>query len=118
METIKRNHWVPEIMYEDSSTSVASSIPFIPVPKDEQMPQVIYIFESRETGEYEPDAAGDEQPVFEMDLHQYADMSILKSSLNTEEYDRVRLVLGLESLSTALEKGQNISNKIKDNIEK
>jgi hypothetical protein len=118
MEKSKRGHWVPEIMYEESGANISSSIPFIPVPHNEVMPKVIFMFESRETGEYEPDQSGEEQPVFEMDLHQYVDMSILKAKLSEEEYDKVRHVVGLEPLNTAMEKGKAISALVKDNIKK
>ena len=112
-------HWVPEIMYEDpNELGGASSIPFIPVPENERMPQIIYIFESRETGEFEPGASGDEVPVTEMELHQYADMAVLKSNLDPETYDKVRLCLGLEPMKTAVEKGRKITDSVRNTITK
>ena len=114
----QRQHWVPEIMYEDNTDNgISSSIPFIPVPKEEIMPQVLFIFESRETGDFEPDNSGEESPVFEMELHQYADMAILKKNLSQTTYDEVRNALGLEPLQSATTKGQKLSEKIKSNIE-
>ncbi len=112
-----KSHWVPEIMYEESNElGLSSHIPFIPVPASEEMPPLLYIFESRETGETEPGSNGEELPVTEMDLHQYADMAILKSKLDTTTYDLVRVALGLEPMSTALTKGSEISKKIINNI--
>ena len=106
-------HWVPEIMYEDPNELGASSnIPFIPVPINEEMPQLIYVFESRETGETEPGPAGEELPVTEMELHQYADMAVLKENLRTDLYDEVRVALGLEPMKLAVEKGITITNII------
>ena len=87
------NSWVPEIMYEEASENEASQLPFIMVPSGESMPKLLYIFESRETGEFEPGLEGEEVPVIEWDLHQYADMAILKSSLRSELYDEVREAL-------------------------
>jgi len=113
-----RQHWVPEIMYEESQDQgLSSSIPFIPVPKNEQMPKILFIFESRETGDFEPGNSGEETPVFDMELHQYADMSILKQNLKEETYDEVRNALGLEPLKSAVQKGLKISESIKSNIE-
>lgn len=110
-------HWVPEIMYEESENSAfGSHIPFIPVPAAEKMPKILYIFESRETGEFEPGSEGNESPIVEMDLHQYADMNFLKTNLDLETYDKIRVSLGLEPMKTAVEKGSKISEKIKDNI--
>ena len=109
--------WYPEIMYEDSEDGLTSKIPFIMVPKEESMPTLLFMFESRETGEYEPDAEGNPMPITEMDLHQYADMSVLKQGLSLEDYDKVRICLGLEPLRSAAAAGQKITNNIRKNIE-
>ena len=113
----KEIKWVPEIMYEESDeSSTSSSIPFIMVPKDEIMPKLLYIFESRDTGELEPGSDGNPVPVFEWDLHQYADLLILKNNLDEITYDKVRSALGLEPLRVAAKKGKDISDKIKNNL--
>ena len=93
--------WVPEIMYEQSDDGLSSKIPFIQVPKEEDMPQLLFVFESRDTGEVEPGLEGEEVPVVELDLHQYANMATLKKNLSFAEYDNVRYALGLESFETA-----------------
>ena len=74
----KQSDWVPEIVYEEVADGMTSQIPFIHVPEGHIMPQVIFLFESRETGEFEPDFEGNPQPISEITLHQYADMQILK----------------------------------------
>ena len=113
-----RRHWIPEIMYEESpEMEMSSHIPFIPVPPEEVMPEILYVFESRETGEYEPGSEGEELPVTEMDLHQYADMAILKEGLNSKTYDQVRKVLGLQPMSQAVPAGQRISQNVRKNLE-
>jgi len=109
-------NWIPEIMYEEGEEG-SSNIPFIMVPKEEKMPKLLYMFESRETGEEEPGLDGSPVPIVEWDLHQYADMAILKDNLTLDLYDKVREALGLETMSAAVEKGKNISNKIRGNIE-
>tara|TARA_B100000131_G_C17959141_1_gene549657 strand:+ start:373 stop:717 length:345 start_codon:yes stop_codon:yes gene_type:complete len=108
-------NWIPEILYEEGEEG-SSHIPFIMVPKDETMPNLLYIFESRETGQYEPGLNGDEVPVFEWDLHQYADMLILKNKLDVQTYDKVRVALGLETLATATKKGLQIGQTVKNNL--
>ena len=110
------NKWIPEIMYEESEEG-SSHIPFIMVPKDQTMPSLLYIFESSDTGEKEPGFDGEPVPIIEWDLHQYADMLILKNKLDIQTYDKVRNALGLEPLLTAVEKGQNISKNIRNNID-
>ena len=109
-------NWVPEIMYEEG-TDGASNLPFIQVPQDEEMPKLLYIFESRETGEKEPGPSGEELPVFEWDLHQYADMEELKRRLSPIEYDNVRFALGLDPLDTATSKGKQISQNVRSTLE-
>lgn len=110
-------YWVPEIMYEgETEESLTSNIPFIPVPGGEEMPKILFIFESRETGETEPGPEGEELAVTEMDLHQYADMAVLKGNLDPETYDTVRLALGLEPLQDAITKGADMTYKIKEKV--
>lgn len=111
-------HWVPEIMYEgESDESLTSSIPFIPIPEEEEMPQVLFIFESRETGAVEPGPEGEELSVTELELHQYADMAVLKEKLDEENFDRVRVALGLEPMASAFSKGVKISERILSNVQ-
>jgi hypothetical protein len=111
-----QDKWVPEIFYEEDEGGLTSSIPFIAVPENQCMPPVLFIFESRETGEYEPDENGNESPISEITLHQYADMVLLKQKLTPEEYDRVRDCLGLLPLQEALEKGKKITQKVSENV--
>lgn len=114
-----KRHWIPEIMYEDTGEmGMTSHIPFIPVPSGEIMPEIIYVFESRETGDFEPGPEGEDLPVTEMDLHQYADMNILKGRLSESDYDKVRLALGLEPLKEATSKGEKITEAVKNNLTK
>ena len=80
------------------------------------MPGMIFIFESRDTGEFEPGPNGEDLPVTDLELHQFCNMSTLKSKLSTEEYDRVRAVLGLEPLKVASQKGTKITQKIRESV--
>ena len=112
---MKHTNWIPEIMYEESEEG-NSNIPFIMVPQNEDMPKLLYIFESRDTGEKEPSMNGEPVPIIEWDLHQYADMLILKNKLDQQTYDKVRNALDLEPLSNATKKGKSISKKIKNNL--
>lgn len=111
------SNWIPEIMYEENEDGTSSHIPFVMVPTGEMMPTLLYVFESRETGDFEPGLEGDEVPVVQWDLHQYADMAILKEGLDPITYDVVRSALGLEPLESASEKGREISQQIRDKVE-
>ena len=110
------NAWIPEIMYEENPDGTSSSIPFIMVPPNHEMPKVLYIFESRETGEFEPGLDGEPVPCIEWDLHQYADMNTLKTALDEENYDKVRLLLGLKPIREAAEAGKKITEKIRESL--
>ena len=111
------NNWIPEILYEESEDGLTSNIPFIHVPDDELMPQILFVFESRNTGELELGAYGEEEPIVELDLHQYADMKVLKENLAPELYDQVRAALGLEPMAIAVEKGKKITERVRQNVE-
>ena len=113
---MSEKHWVPEIMYEEAGDELSSNIPFIQVPSSEKMPGILFIFESRESGDFEPGPEGEEIPVVELDLHQYADMGSLKRGLDPLTYDLVRSALGLEPLTDAVEKGQRITESIRQKI--
>lgn len=109
--------WIPEIFYEELESGMTSHIPFISVPEEEEMPRMLFVFESRETGEVEPGPEGEELPVTEIQLHQYADMEYLKQNLAPDAYDDVRVALGLEPLASAVKKGQQITSGIRQNLE-
>ena len=110
---MNNQNWVPEICYEEGQDGLSSHIPFIQVPEDVDMPGMLFIFESRETGEFEPGLEGEEIPVVQLDLHQYADMSVLKDGLDLETYDKVRQCLGLEPMISAVEKGRKITENVR-----
>jgi len=115
---MKQQNWIPEIMYEESDDGMSSNIPFIMVPAKEHMPKMIFIFESRETGEFEPNEEGEPVPILEMDLHQYADMLQLKEGLDTDTYDKVRTCLGLQPLKEAVVAGKKITENVRKNVNK
>jgi len=116
MSTENGLHWVPEICYEAEEGGITSQIPFIEVPQAEEMPRILFIFETRETGEFEPGLDGEEVPVFDMDLHQYADMNVLRDNLPTETYDAIRQSLGLKPLAEATASGIKITEKVRENL--
>lgn len=105
-------NWYPEIMYEEES-----KIPFVQVPDGEVMPGILFIFESRQTDEFEPGPDGEELPIVDLDLYQYANMNQLKENLTPEIYDEVRGALGLEPLEAAAAKGRNITTNVRNSVE-
>ena len=81
------------------------------------MPNMLFVFESRETGDFEPGSDGEELPVTELDLYQYANMNYLKNRMTWIEYDNLRFALGLEPMKTAAIKGAQITSNVKVAVE-
>jgi hypothetical protein len=108
----KPKNWIPEIVYEEGE----GQIPFIHVPPDQEDPKLLFIFVAHQTGEFEPGSEGEDVPVVDMDLKQFVDLSLLKTGLNEQEYDKVRGVLGLEPLRQAVEKGKRITQSVREKI--
>jgi hypothetical protein len=105
--------WIPEIMYEENS-----HIPFIDVPKGETDPVSLFISLVHKTDETEPDMEGNEIPVYDMRIEHYARMSCLSEKLSPEDYDKVRIALGLKPLVEAVKGGREIFNKVQENVTK
>jgi hypothetical protein len=108
--------WIPEILYEESDDGLTSKIPFVAVPKVEEMPKLLYIFESRETGETEPGSNGEDLPVTEITLHQYVDMEMLKKKLTPIEYDNIRWACELGPFAEAAAKGKEITQTVREKL--
>ena len=101
-----KRKWVPEIVYEDyEEESLSGGLPFVQVPPDKEMPDIIFVLGSEETGEFEPNHEGIPVPIIEWDLYQYGNMNDLKKKLSYEHYNIVRDALGLEPLEQAVETG-------------
>lgn len=113
---VKPSQWIPEIMYEEDVAGVSHSLPFILVPTDEEMPKFLLIWENRNTGEVEPGPSGEEIPIVDATLRQYAMMDTLKENLSAEDYDKVRVALGLEPMKTAAAKGRQITQNVADKV--
>ena len=112
--TVPSKQWVPEIYYEEMEEGITSHIPFISVPENERMPKVLFMFESRETGEEEVGPEGFPIPIVDLDLHQYGNMNTLRDNLPTPVYDQVRQALGLEPLASAVQKGETITQSVRE----
>ncbi len=113
----EKRMWVPEIVYEEyEGTGLTDGLPFINIPKDKEMPGILFFLGTQETGEFEPDENGDPQPIVEVEVFQFACMKYLESELSPEDYDKVRIALGLESKMTARKKGLKTSAEMVNNI--
>jgi hypothetical protein len=115
---MKKKVWIPEICYDESDDETApeSKLPLIHVPDGEVMPPFLLIWEVRNTGTFEPDSKGKEIPVVEWELRQYAQMDVLKKGLSPEDYDKVRVALGLKPMAEAVKLGQAITERVRSNV--
>ncbi len=117
---LNKKHWVPEITYEESEDDegVAGTLPLIYVPQERDMPTFLMMWEARDTGEIEPGSLGEDVPVVNWELRQYARMDVLKDSLSPSAYDDVRKALGLKPLAEAVVSGHTISQGVRENLAK
>ena len=111
-----KTNWVPELVYEDTDEGQLGNLPLIHVPSGEQMPRFLLVWEATETGEIEPGPAGEDVPVVQWDLRQYAQMETLKAKLSSDDYDKVRAALGLQPLKEAIKKGQAVTLRVRENL--
>lgn len=111
---MKKHAKIPVILYE----SEEQSFPYIEVKENESMPEALFIQEYRHTGEFEPGPDGEEQPIVDMMIHMYANMSVLAEKLTPELYDQVRVSIGLQPVKKARKEGQKVLDKVYGNINK
>lgn len=105
---------IPEILYETPQPGQkGSAIPYIEVPQNKKMPPVLFLFEYKLTGEYEPDEKGQPQEIVDQIPHKYVDLEFLFSRLNNNIIeDKIRLALGMEQKLVAKQKGEKILSSV------
>lgn len=111
---MKKQAKIPVILYE----SEEQALPYIEIENGDEMPNALFIQEYKHTGEFEPDTSGNEQPIVDIMIHMYVNMSTLQKKLSPELYDEVRVSIGLQPTKTAREEGQKIMDKVYGNINK
>lgn len=109
-------NWLPEIVYEDTDDGQLGNLPLIHVPPGEKMPRFLMLWECRDTGDLEPGMDGEEIPVVDWELRQYAQMEVLRRKLSAVDYDKVRAALGLKPMREAVPQGQAITQAVRDNV--
>ena len=113
----EKRTWVPEIFYEEGEEGLAGNLPFVQITDDKEMPAVLFLFGSKDTGEHEPGLDGEPVPIVDLELHQYCHMGYLKEGLDEFSYNIVRECLGLEPLAEATAKGSTITQKIREKVQ-
>lgn len=117
--TDDKRKWIPEIVYEEyEDTGLTNGLPFITIPDNKEMPGILFFLGTSNTGEFEPDSEGEPQPIVEVEVYQFACMKYLEEELNAEDYDKVRVALGLEPKLEARVKGVELSKNMVSEISK
>jgi len=113
-KAVNKQPQLPVILYEEPSgkNDKGISMPYIEVPKEGQMPPMLFIFEYKHTGETEPDDRGREVAIVDQIPHKYVDMEYLKDRLSPDLNDQIRIALGMKPLQVAKEEGQKILDKV------
>jgi len=120
MAAIKNDKYeVPTILYEEPRAGEKPNIlPYIEVSQDGKMPPVLFIFEYRQTGEFEPNSSGDPTEIVDQIPHKYVDMEHLKDKLPPHLNDMIRTLLGMKALKEAQKDGQVVLDKVNKNVER
>ena len=109
---------IPTILYEEPRpVEPPNPIPYIDVPKDGKMPPVLFIFEYKQTGEFEPGPNGNPIEIIDQLPHKFLDMEFLKEKLPPHLNDMVRTLVGMKPLKEAQKEGQVILDKVHQNVE-
>lgn len=110
---------LPEILYDEPIPgNPPNPFPFINVKNGKKMPNVIFLEERKETGEYEVGPDGVRQEIVDCLMHKFVDLEVLKEKLPPHLNDMVRVSLGMLPLSQAKASGQEIIDRAMANVEK
>lgn len=108
---------VPTILYDEPKPGERPNIlPYIEVTQEGKMPPVIFIYEYKQTGEFEPDSNGEPVEIVDQIPHRYFDMEFLQAKLPSHLNDMVRVLLGMQPQKEAKKDGQAILDKVEVKI--
>lgn len=107
-----KDDWIPELTYQEGA-----KIPCIDVPPDKETPDKLFVWEFKQTGEFEPGPEGEDVPIFETDLCLFFNYKVAKKVLRPELLDELRIAFGLEALETAAKKGKAIIERVEGNLD-
>ena len=87
MGEIMTDEWIWEIMYEEDPLGESHTLPFILVPQGHEMPRFLLIWAHSDTGDCEPGPNGEDLPIVDAELRQFARMDVLREGLTADDYD-------------------------------
>lgn len=92
----------PEIFYEESAEGFTNGMPFIRIEDEQSVPSALFMGAAKNIENKNSEV--DEEDICEITMQMYINSEILKAVLSKEDYDAVRISIGLDPLSVALEK--------------
>ena len=92
----------PEIFYEESHEGLTNGMPFMRIEKDNNIPGAIFIGAALNFENKNKEVESEEE-MCEIVMQMYINSETLKSKLSEEDYNKVRVAIGLKPLGEILE---------------
>lgn len=92
----------PEIFYEESAEGFTNGMPFMRIENEDTVPSALFMGAAKNIENKNTEV--DEEQICEITMQMYVNSEVLKSVLDKDTYDRVRVSIGLDPLDVAIEK--------------
>jgi hypothetical protein len=92
----------PEIFYEESAEGFTNGMPFMQIENDQSVPNALFMGAAKNIKNKNSEV--DKEDMCEITMQMYVNSEVLKAVLNKEDYDKIRVSIGLDPLNVALEK--------------
>lgn len=106
----------PVIMYEESEDGPPNPIPYIITKENDPMPPLLFIEEVFETGEHEPGAEGNPEPIVEYTMHQFINTKVIEEKLGSKDFDKFRVKMGMKPKDKAVKDGEKLLKKVEEKL--
>lgn len=92
----------PEIFYEESHEGFTNGMPFMRIESEDSVPTALFLGAAKNIENKNIEV--DEEEICEITMQMYVNSEVLKNVLTKEDYDKVRISIGLDPLDIAIEK--------------
>ena len=92
----------PEIFYEESAEGFTNGMPFMRIEDNQSIPSALFMGAAKNIENKNTEV--DEEEMCEITMQMYVNSEVLKNILNREDYDKIRVSIGLDPLDVAIEK--------------
>ena len=94
----------PEIFYEESHEGFTNGMPFMRIEDSKTIPNALFIGAAKNIENKNNESS--EEDMCEITMQMYINSEVLKKVLSSEDYDKVRVSIGLFPLNEAIEKSK------------